>query len=494
MSPAFDLILLAAAGLLTGSVLTAAARRVAVRIGVLDRPDGARKLHRDPTPLMGGTAIYLSLVLTVLIAALLPGPAKLLATMPAGALPMLLVSGGMFCALGLYDDIRPMRPWRKLLCQFLAALPFAIWGQKVAWIEFLGFDLTLGAAVGAAVTALWLVASANTINLIDGLDGLAGTIGLIACVGTAAVADIRGFPGVSAVALIAAGSLTGFLCHNLPPARIFLGDSGSLLVGFLIGVLSIEASLKTATGFAMTVPLILVSIPAFDTGMAILRRRLSGRGIGEGDRGHIHHRLQDRGLTRTQTLIVIAGLSVVMTALTVLCVSLDADRLCLGLCVALLVFLIAGRVFGHHEALLFLRRVQRVGQLLMNHSTLFGPRPARSPETWEAVVDAARAYGVTRLELVRLDERSETVGDRRSWVDASAPLWSAWELRVSTRAVGGQRMTLSAFGDRRLSAVPSGLAELFTLLDDCCRTWATSAEMPDGAIAAPVSLPIRKAA
>src|SRR5690606_31002750 len=125
-------------------------------------------------------------------------------------------------------------------------------------------------------------------------------------------------PGVAAIALIVAGSLTGFLCHNLPPARIFLGDSGSLLIGFLIGALSIESSLKTATGFAMTVPMILVSIPAFDTLMAILRRRLTGRGIGEGDRGHIHHRLQERGLTRLQTLIVIAGLSVAMTAMTIL--------------------------------------------------------------------------------------------------------------------------------------------------------------------------------
>ncbi|HEX6983817.1 MAG TPA: MraY family glycosyltransferase, partial [Planctomycetaceae bacterium] len=254
-------LVLAAVALLAGSVLTAAARRLAVRVGVLDRPDGARKLHRDPTPLMGGTAIYAALVLTVAVAALLPGPAALLATLPGTALPMLLVSGGLFCGLGLYDDIRPMRPWRKFACQFLAALPFAIWGQQVSWVEFLGFDLTLGAAVGAAVTALWLVACANTINLIDGLDGLAGTVGLIACVGIAAVADLRLFPGVAAIALIVAGSLTGFLCHNLPPARIFLGDSGSLLIGFLIGALSIEASLKTAAGFAMTVPVILVSIP-----------------------------------------------------------------------------------------------------------------------------------------------------------------------------------------------------------------------------------------
>jgi UDP-GlcNAc:undecaprenyl-phosphate GlcNAc-1-phosphate transferase len=463
-------LLVAAIALLAGSVLTAVARRFAVHVGVLDQPDQARKLHRDPTPLMGGIAIYASLLIVTTIASLLPAPAALLATLPRGALPMLLLSGGLFCALGLYDDIRPMRPWRKLGFQFLAALPFAIWGQKVAWIEFLGFDLALGALIGAAFTALWLVACANTINLIDGLDGLAGTVGLIACVGIAAVADIRLFPGVAVIALIAAGSLTGFLCHNLPPARIFLGDSGSLLIGFLIGALSIEASLKTAAGFAMTVPVILVSIPAFDTGMAILRRRLTGRGIGEGDRGHIHHRLQERGLTRLQTLIVIAGLCGLMTAMTVLCASYRADTLCVGLCVALLTLLIVGRVFGHHETLLFLRKVQRVGQVLVNGSTLFGPRPLRTPATWPAAVDLVRPYGVTRLELVRFDARTHAVLDDRSWADANA-LPATWELRVSARMLERQRLTMLAFGDQRLTAAAE-LVQLFALIDECCRGWA----------------------
>ncbi|MGC1275871.1 MAG: MraY family glycosyltransferase, partial [Planctomycetaceae bacterium] len=455
-------------------------------VGVLDRPDSGRKLHRDATPLMGGIAIYASVLLTVAIASLLPGPAALFATLPGAALPMLLISGALFCGLGLYDDIWPMRPWSKFACQFLAALPFAVWGQKVSWIEFLGFDLSLGAVIGAAFTALWLVACANTINLIDGLDGLAGTMGLIACVGIAAIADIRLFPGVAAIALIVAGSLTGFLCHNLPPARIFLGDSGSLLIGFLVGALSIEASLKTAAGFAMTVPVILVSIPAFDTCMAILRRRLTGRGIGEGDRGHIHHRLQERGLTRTQTLVVIAGLSIAMTALTILCAMFRADRICIGLCLGLLGLLIAGRVFGHHEALLFLRRAQRVGQVLINGSTLFGPRPIRVPPTWPAAVEVFQAYGVSRLELIRFDTRTDAVHDYRHW--AAAETWStAWELRVSIPTDEHHRLTIIAFGSDR-AANPAELAELHGMLEECCRGWAVTGGPPvDHPIAIPVT-------
>lgn len=487
MNPATDLnLLLSAAALLAGSLLTAFARYLAVRGGVLDRPDGGRKLHRDATPLMGGTAIYASILLTVAIASLLPGPSALFATLPDAALPMILISGGLFCGLGLYDDIWPMRPWSKLAFQFLAALPFAVWGQKVSWIEFLGFDLSLGAVIGAAFTALWLVACANTINLIDGLDGLAGTMGLIACVGIAAIADIRLFPGVAAIALIVAGSLTGFLCHNLPPARIFLGDSGSLLIGFLIGALSIEASLKTAAGFAMTVPVILVSIPAFDTFMAILRRRLTGRGIGEGDRGHIHHRLQDRGLTRTQTLVVIAGLSVTMTALTILCAMYRADRLCIGLCLGLLGLLIVGRVFGHHEALLFLRRAQRVGQVLLNGSTLFGPRPIRVPPTWPAAVEAFQRYGVSRLELVRFDTRTDFVHDYRHW-SVAEDVSTAWELRVSNLTEIQHRLTLLAFGSDR-AGNPAELAELHGMLDECCRGWALTGGPPaDQAVVIPVT-------
>lgn len=479
-------LLFAAVALLACSCLTAVARSIAVRTGVLDKPDGARKLHCDPTPLMGGTAIYASLVVTLLITSQLPVASDLLRSLPAGALPMLLLSGGLFCALGLYDDIKPLKPWRKFGLQLLAALPFAIWGQKIDWVEFMGFDLTLGTALGAALTAIWLVACANTINLIDGLDGLAGTVGLIACVGIAVVADIRLLPGVAAIALVTAGSLTGFLCHNLPPARIFLGDSGSLLIGFLVGALSIEASLKTATGFAMTVPVILVSIPAFDTLMAILRRRLNGRGIGEGDRGHIHHRLQDRGLTRTQTLIVIAGLSAMMTAFTILCVSFEADRICVVLCVALLGILIVGRVFGHQETLLILQRAQRVGQVLVASSTLFGPRPLRAPPNWIAATELLQPLGITRLEFYRFDTRTDEVEDHRVW---AVPRQNAlWELTVSAPEDERRRLTLIAWGDSR-SSTPSQIAEIFQLLDECCRGWASLGGLPAEQEALPAILP-----
>lgn len=485
MSLVSDLnLLLASIALLASSTMTSAARHIALRMGVLDEPDKARKIHRHATPLLGGLALFGAILTTILVGQILPNTSGLLANLQPRVLSMLLISGGLFCLLGLYDDIRPMRPWHKFGYQFLAALPFAIWGQNVVWIEFLGYNLTLGAIFGTAMTAIWLVACANTINLIDGLDGLAGSVGLIACVGIALVADFRSFPGVAAVAIIVSASLAGFLCHNLPPARIFLGDSGSLLIGFLIGALSIEASLKTATGFAMTVPLILVSIPVFDTVMAIIRRRLTGRGIGEADRGHIHHRLQERGLSRLQTLLVIAGLCTAMTALTVLAAAYRADRTCALLCLGMLGLLMAGRVFGHHETLLLFRRAQSVGRLLFERFSSGNDQPrialedhaSATPPTWEEVIERVRPFGVCRLELAWFDLQAGRNSDQRTW--NSETTQTTWELRVSARSTDHQQLLLAAFGNHTRSSA-SEQASVFGILDECARRWAALGALPE---------------
>ena len=157
-------------------------------------------------------------------------------------------------------------------------------------------------------TVFWLVACVNIVNLLDGHDGLASTIGLIA-VGTMAVlSGMIGGVELAVLCLIAGGAIAGFLIHNWPPAKIFLGDAGSMTIGFLIGALSMESSLKSAATFTLITPLAVLCVPMFDTVMAIVRRKLSGRSIGAADRGHIHHRLQDSGFSRLQTLLVISGL------------------------------------------------------------------------------------------------------------------------------------------------------------------------------------------
>ena len=276
---------------------------------------------------------------------------------------LLLISGGLFCAVGLWDDRVGLRPRTKLLCQVLACLPFVLWSRSVDSIHVFDKQIELG-LLGSLFTVFWLVACSNVINLVDGLDGLAGTIGVISCVAVAVLSNMQGFNGPLALGLVAAGSLCGFLLHNWPPASIYLGDSGSLMIGFVIGALAIESSIKKATGFALAIPLVLVSVPVFDTCMAIVRRKLNGRGISEADRGHIHHCLQDRGLSRAQSLLVISALCVVMAGVTLVSAYFQNDWLAFGLCLGLLALLIVGRVFGYDETILFFRYIQAMSNLL----------------------------------------------------------------------------------------------------------------------------------
>lgn len=345
-------ILAIAAG--SSGVLTALACRLAKRIDLVDRPDTARKAHDEPTPLMGGFALFISFALAL-------GVAKLfgctwIADDPrmSRIILMLLVSGGLYCAVGLWDDKFSLRARHKLLLQVLAGVPFVVWGDTIQSVTLFGLDIELG-LWQCPFTLFWLVTCVNVINLVDGLDGLAATIGIIACIALAALAIMNGLFGVAAVTLVLAGSLLGFLLYNWPPAKIFLGDCGSLTIGFLVGALSIEAPAKTAAGCAMAVPLMLMGIPIFDTIMAIVRRKLNGQGIGEADRRHIHHRLQDRGFTSWQSLLAISALSATMAAGALAAAYWLSDLIALAVCIAVFGLLIAGRIFGHHETTLFFR-------------------------------------------------------------------------------------------------------------------------------------------
>jgi UDP-GlcNAc:undecaprenyl-phosphate GlcNAc-1-phosphate transferase len=259
------------------------ARRWAAPLGLVDYPDGGRKRHSKPTPLMGGVAIYLALLVSAGLVVFFDRRWFTDDSATPMSILMLLVSGGFFCVLGVVDDRWPMRARQKFAWQIAASLPFAVWGRSIDALEFMGLQVHLGPC-GVVFTVFWLVAFANMINLIDGLDGLAGSIGLVVTLTIAALAGMSGQYALCILSLLVAASLVGFLVHNLPPAKIFMGDSGSLTVGFVIGALSIESWLKQAMGFTLIVPLVLVSVPMFDTFMAILRRKLTGRSVGRADR------------------------------------------------------------------------------------------------------------------------------------------------------------------------------------------------------------------
>lgn len=329
-------------------VLTPLARRVALRFGVIDSPDGRRKLQKQPVPLLGGVAVYVSLTLGLLTARwLAPSFSASL-----GELSTALISAcGFVCVLGVFDDRWDLKPRVKLLLQIVSVLPVVVSGYYVDRVVAFGFPIELG-WFGIPLTVIWLVGCINALNLLDGMDGLASIVGLSTAVMMAVLATNTGHPHVALIAMVLAGSLTGFLAYNLPPASIYLGDCGSMIIGLVTGILSIQAALKTSATLSITAPAVALAVPMLDTALAIVRRRLTGARFDDSDRGHIHHRLLDRGLSNWQALCIIGALCLTTGAAATAATILSFDAIGWVIMLAIVIALVRLRAFGHHEVAL----------------------------------------------------------------------------------------------------------------------------------------------
>jgi UDP-GlcNAc:undecaprenyl-phosphate GlcNAc-1-phosphate transferase len=467
-------------------LLTALARRLAPAIGFIDRPDGGRKNHLQAMPVLGGVAFFSSMLVVFGLSLLLPWTWL---TDPAcrRMVTSLMSSGFCFCVLGAIDDRWPLRPRTKLLGQVLCCLPFALLGRSIPSLYFLGISVDLG-WFAIPFSVLWLTVCSNIVNLLDGLDGLAATIGTVVMLTVASLFVAAGEIQHVLAALILAGSLGGFLVHNWPPARIFMGDAGSLTTGFLAGAIAIEASSKTAAGFTLAVPLVLMSIPLFDTTMAVVRRKLTGRGIGVGDRGHIHHRLQDRGLTRPQALLAIAGLSVLMATAATLSAVLQSETVGLAICLSTLAILVIGRVFGYHETVLFFRYLQELGVLLLDTSGVLRTRflvarlghsdPLHREDVWPLVVDRVVRMGGDTLRFQCRDASGQLVGDDYNWTCASPEKDgdARWGFQFSLRREDGSRATLAAEGLALANSGGPRVDDLHRLFAHACQELVTGSK------------------
>ena len=289
----------------SSAALTYAVREFARRAGLVD-PCNERKVHVNPVPRVGGVAIVLAvgLALTATIALfgsrMVAADGRGLATVIGGALAV--------HAIGLIDDIRPMRARWKFLAQIVIACGVFLAGLRVTTLSlpFIG-TVELGIVVGMLFTVIWFVGITNAFNLIDGLDGLAAGAALFALTTMFVVASFNGLIGAATVTIILAGATVGFLCFNFHPASIFLGDSGSLFLGFMLAGIGLLGSQKSPTVIAVAIPIVSLGLPVLDTTLAVLRRFLRGQPIFSADRAHIHHRLLSFGHSPRNVALLLYG-------------------------------------------------------------------------------------------------------------------------------------------------------------------------------------------
>lgn len=295
---------------------------VAKKIGAVDSP-GGRKIHKTETPRLGGLAIFTSIISSVgLVSLLFP---SLFDGIRAYSQQIMMIGAGMLTifALGFWDDLKPLKPGIKFGVQFAVAALIYFAGFKISNITNpVGTGMLNVEMIDFPLTLLWIVGITNAFNLIDGLDGLASGVASIALVSIFTVSALAGEVWSAILALIVAGSLVGFLRYNFSPAKIFLGDSGSLIIGFALAMMSIQSTNKISTGFALLFPMLVLGLPITDTLVSMLRRFLGNympekseneptsilhklHRMFTPDSSHIHHQLISMGLTHRNTVLVL---------------------------------------------------------------------------------------------------------------------------------------------------------------------------------------------
>lgn len=286
---------------------TPGVRVLAFKIGAVDVPLDERRIHKKPIPRIGGLAIFLSFVVT----------SALFCNIDRG-LVTIWVGGAMLVIIGILDDIYRLKPWIKLVVQ-LAAAGFAVWnGCEIEHINLGGTYVSLG-IWSIPLTILWITGLTNAINFIDGLDGLACGVSAISSFSFLLVVLLNGDFASTLLCAILLSSCLGFLPFNSNPARIFMGDTGALFLGYTLSIISVLGVFKLHAVLSFLVPILILALPIFDTLFAIARRIAHGKSPFEADRGHLHHRLIDMGFTQKESVRILYAIAGIMGLVAVFC-------------------------------------------------------------------------------------------------------------------------------------------------------------------------------
>jgi len=290
----------------TAMLVTPVVRKKASEWGAIAQPDSGRHIHSRPTPRLGGVAIYIAFIATLLCVPFLGNMVSESFRDNLLKFVALLAPATFIFLFGVYDDFRGAAAPLKLTFQIVPAVMVYAAGFRIENLSTpVGDYLSLPGPLSFLVTILWIVVITNAFNLIDGIDGLAAGASVFALISILVFSVAQGNPEISLIAVVLVGSVMGFLRYNFNPATIFLGDSGSMFLGFLAAVLSLAGSQKGSTIVAIAIPLVSFGLPVTEAGLSLARRFVNGQSLFAGDRGHIHHKLLDRGMTQRQAVILL---------------------------------------------------------------------------------------------------------------------------------------------------------------------------------------------
>ncbi|MFD2044494.1 glycosyltransferase family 4 protein [Ornithinibacillus salinisoli] len=320
-----DLVVAFILSVTTALIVTPLISRLAFKFDAVDKPDNNRKSHNGEKPSMGGLAIFIGVAVGFIY--LQPGDQHMTAII-IGALIMIVT--------GMLDDIFNIKPLYKLVGQTTAAIVVVSSGLVIEKLTIPFMGQVYIDNFGIILTILWIVAASNAINLIDGLDGLAAGVSAIGLLSILIMGIMDARFVVVALAIILVGSCIGFLFHNFYPAKIFMGDTGALFLGYSIAIISMLGLFKNVAFFSFIVPIIVIAVPVFDTVLAIVRRSINKQGIATADRNHIHYQLIKMGYSHRTAVLIIYGFSAFFGSMAIV---FNSTRLLTSLVIFVLIIL-----------------------------------------------------------------------------------------------------------------------------------------------------------
>lgn len=445
--------------LLAGLVLTRVMRDLALRWGLYDS-GGGRKIHKRPIPRVGGVAVLLSMAIPLLGLSFWDNDISREFLTDTPLLISILGGGGLLAAVGLWDDLRDTRAIVKLAAQVIAAVIVFAVGIRIEGISVPFLTVVPLGVFSLMATVFWMVLVTNAVNLIDGMDGLAGGVVVLAG-GTLFVMSVIEDNALAALLLACiVGATMGFLAYNVNPASIFLGDTGSLVLGFLLAVISVHSSQKSYTLFSIVAAMLALGLPIFDLSLAVVRRYLSGQPIFRADQHHVHHRLLRMGLSQSQSVVVLFGGAIVLEGLALVFIYADDALSALAIAAVVPLIVVAVRFLGYGQLIRSARRARLLEQVESDASDRTRAvtalrrelRVATSvAELWGAVEQHAENLGLERLQLEVLDPAL------REELGLSAPL--AWTRAHSAPAADVHLQSVWS-RDLPVTAGPRTLARL----------------------------------